>query len=286
MVFGAGMGRCVEHTDNKEMSMRRKALEMALAAFALAALAASLGGVAGASADVMVDAGSLTHACIAHGGLLRIEAHCAKGEQAVGLNIVPLANASSVHVPDAGVASKKKAKSLRGPRGRRGPAGPQGPAGAQGPQGPAGTGSTVSYTAGTGLHLSGSAFSLDPTLLGNLTTACPAGAALTKLNAAGAPECLSPLTNVYAGSGLTAEYGPNSAKLGVSVPLILHNNENNPTVIAHNETGNASEFTGLYIGLLGRSDQYPLVLTNEKGENLMYVDSAGNIYYHGTLTKF
>ncbi len=272
--------------------MRRKALVMALAAFA-----AICGGAAGASADVMVDAGSLTDACITHGGLLRIEAHCATGEQAVGLNIVPLANGGSVHAPDAGVASKKKAKSLRGPRGLRGPAGPQGPAGAQGqagaqgpagPQGSAGTGSTVSYTAGTGLSLSGNTFSLNSALLENLTTGCSAGFALTKLNADGAPECgyLSPLTTVYAGSGLTAEYGSNYAKLAVSVPLVLHNDENNPTIIAHNETGNASEFTGTYIGLLGRSDQYPLVLTNEKAENVMYVDGSGNIYYHGTLTKF
>ncbi len=242
-----------------------------------------------AQADEVAGPATLTHACVTHGGLLRIAAKCGAGQPAVGLSIVPLR---------AGAAATKKKKSLpRGPRGFRGktgatgPAGPVGPAGPQGAQGPAGTGSTTSYSAGSGLKLSGNTFSLDPTLLSNLTTACPPGYGLTKLNSNGEPTCgyMSPIYGVEAGTGLvySEEFGSNYPTLSVKVPLVLKNNESPATLTLINEGGNATDVRSSYIALLGRSAEFPLVLTNPNGTaNLMYVDGAGNIYYHGSLIKF
>lgn len=262
-----------------------------------AALIATVSAASVAQADEVAGPATLTHACVTHGGLIRIAAKCGAGETAVGLSIVPLTahTSTGAHQPDAhSAATKKKKPVLRGPRGFRGKTGatgPAGPAGPQGIQGPAGTGSTTSYTAGSGLKLSGNAFSLDPSLLGNLTTECPSGYGLTKLNAGGEPNCayLSPTYGVEAGSGLarTEEYGPNYPTLSVKVPLLLKNKEGPSTLTVINEAGEATDVRGTYIALLGRSSEFPLVLTNPSGtENLMYVDGAGNIYYHGSLIKF
>ncbi|MHB8241195.1 MAG: hypothetical protein ACYDHN_04310 [Solirubrobacteraceae bacterium] len=271
---------------------RRISLRLAMLATVTAVLVGTMTTAAGAQADEVAGPATLTHACVTHGGLLRIAAKCGAGEPAVGLSIVPLR---------AGAASTAKKKPLlRGPRGFRGktgatgaagPVGPAGPAGPQGIQGPAGTGSTTSYSAGSGLKLSGSTFSLDPTLLSNLTTACSPGYALTKLNSNGEPTCgyMSTIYGVEAGSGLvySEEFGSNYPTLSLKVPMTLKVSSGSQPLTVINEGGNATDVRGSYIGLLGRSAEYPLVLTNPNGtNNLMYVDGAGNIYYHGSLIKF
>ena len=51
-------------------------------------------------------------------------------------------------------------------------------------------------------------------------------------------------------------------------------------------TGNATDVSGSYIALLGRSNAFPLVLTNNASTDLFYVDGAGNTYTHGTYKTF
>jgi len=53
-----------------------------------------------------------------------------------------------------------------------------------------------------------------------------------------------------------------------------------------NSNGNGGDVTGSYIGLVARSNTFPLVATNSSGGNLFYVDGAGNVFYHGSLSHF
>lgn len=56
-----------------------------------------------------------------------------------------------------------------------------------------------------------------------------------------------------------------------------------------NGKGNAIDATGTYIGVVARapaSGGFPLVATDAAGNNLFYVDGAGNVSYHGTLNTF
>lgn len=53
-----------------------------------------------------------------------------------------------------------------------------------------------------------------------------------------------------------------------------------------NASGNGGDIAGSYVGVVARSNTFPLVVTNASGTNLFYVDGAGNVYYHGTLNHF
>lgn len=53
-----------------------------------------------------------------------------------------------------------------------------------------------------------------------------------------------------------------------------------------NSNGNGTDITGSYIGLLGRSNAYPMLLTNASAANLFYVDGSGNVWSHGTYNTF
>ena len=53
-----------------------------------------------------------------------------------------------------------------------------------------------------------------------------------------------------------------------------------------NTNGNGTDIYGSYIALLGRSNAYPLLLTNASGANLFYVDGVGNVFSHGTYRTF
>lgn len=56
-----------------------------------------------------------------------------------------------------------------------------------------------------------------------------------------------------------------------------------------NTNGNGLDVQGTYIGLIGRapaSGGFPLVLTDPSGNNLFYVDGAGNVNYKGNLNAF
>jgi hypothetical protein len=61
-----------------------------------------------------------------------------------------------------------------------------------------------------------------------------------------------------------------------------------PTVYARNSKGNATDVEGSYIALLGRtpSGGFPIVATDPSGNNLFYVDGAGNVSYKGGLFHF
>jgi hypothetical protein len=60
-------------------------------------------------------------------------------------------------------------------------------------------------------------------------------------------------------------------------------------IYARNSAGNGADIEGTYIGIIGRapaSGGFPLVLTDENGNNLFYVDGAGNVSYAGGLFNF
>jgi len=57
-------------------------------------------------------------------------------------------------------------------------------------------------------------------------------------------------------------------------------------ILATNTAGNGADVAGSYIGVVARSDTFPLFLTNSTGGSLFYVDGSGNVYYHGTFHNF
>lgn len=59
-------------------------------------------------------------------------------------------------------------------------------------------------------------------------------------------------------------------------------------VYARNTNGNATDFQGSYIGVVGRapSTGYPFVGTDPSGNNLFFVDGSGNVSYKGGLFHF
>ena len=53
--------------------------------------------------------------------------------------------------------------------------------------------------------------------------------------------------------------------------------------------GNGADITGSYIGIISRNvagQGYPLVAADTNGTDLMFVDSAGDLFYHGGLFQF
>lgn len=57
-------------------------------------------------------------------------------------------------------------------------------------------------------------------------------------------------------------------------------------LFASTSSGNGADIRGSYIGVLGRSNAFPLALSNLSGGLLFYVDGNGNVAYHGTLSSF
>lgn len=56
-----------------------------------------------------------------------------------------------------------------------------------------------------------------------------------------------------------------------------------------NANGNGSDISGSYIGDLARTPTgvgFPIVATDEVGNDLFFIDSAGDVFYHGTLNTF
>jgi hypothetical protein len=53
--------------------------------------------------------------------------------------------------------------------------------------------------------------------------------------------------------------------------------------------GNGADITGSYIGVIGRNvagQGFPLLAADTNGQDLFFVDSLGNVYYHGGLLNF
>lgn len=53
--------------------------------------------------------------------------------------------------------------------------------------------------------------------------------------------------------------------------------------------GNGADITGSYIGVMARNvagQGFPLVAADTNGQDLFFVDSVGNLYYHGGLLNF
>jgi hypothetical protein len=96
---------------------------------------------------------------------------------------------------------------------------------------------------------------------------------------------------LYAFSNANAVYGTSSTGTGVyansgsGYALQAHTGGSVGAYIT-NSNGNGADVTGSYIGLVARSNSFPLVATNASGANLFYVDGAGNLYYHGGLHTF
>jgi len=98
----------------------------------------------------------------------------------------------------------------------------------------------------------------------------------------------------FSGSGGNAIYAQGSGSatgLRVSTSTgygVISQVGGNLAVYATNSGGNGGDFTGSYIGLLGRSPTsgFPLVLTDTSSNNLFYVDGSGNVSYKGGLFQF
>ena len=92
------------------------------------------------------------------------------------------------------------ARGEKGDPGERGPQGLQGPAGLPGEKGDPGT-PAPTYSAGTGLNLAGTVFSVDTTAVqSRVTTACGNGSALRQINADGTAVCQAFSTVLGSGS--------------------------------------------------------------------------------------
>ncbi len=86
------------------------------------------------------------------------------------------------------------------------------------------------------------------------------------------------------GSGTAAYLAAESGGYG----LIAYSN-GSPTIYGRNANGNGADLGGSYIALVARtpaSNGYSFVATDPNGNNLFYVDSGGNVSYHGGLFKF
>lgn len=60
-------------------------------------------------------------------------------------------------------------------------------------------------------------------------------------------------------------------------------------IVGNNANGNGSDITGTNIGDLARTSSvsgFPIVATDMSNHTLFYIDSAGNVFYHGTLNSF
>lgn len=95
---------------------------------------------------------------------------------------------------------------------------------------------------------------------------------ITATNDSGHFTATSTGTGVSAASG--TGYGLVAVSGGSAGALISSSN------------GNGADVSGSYIGLIGRSDQFPIVLTNVAHNNLFYVDGSGNVFSHGTYRTF
>jgi hypothetical protein len=83
-------------------------------------------------------------------------------------------------------------------------------------------------------------------------------------------------------------YGANlSSSTGTA--LYAHTGTSGLAVLAVSAGGNGGDFRGTYIGVIGRApvtNGFPLVATDSSGNNLFYVDGAGDVVYHGGLFHF
>jgi len=160
----------------------------------LALVVAASGGAYAASVGKPAESQlSPVHGCVDHDGVLRVvhaARDCHTGEHPV---VFGERGPQGARGPE-GLAGADGAAGAQGAAGPAGPAGPQGDTGPQGPPGPAGTSSgSGSYTAGSGLLLSGSQFSLDTNFAQKrVTGTCPTGQAVAAIAAGGTVTCHSP----------------------------------------------------------------------------------------------
>ncbi|HEY5095442.1 MAG TPA: hypothetical protein VII69_10025 [Candidatus Eremiobacteraceae bacterium] len=60
-------------------------------------------------------------------------------------------------------------------------------------------------------------------------------------------------------------------------------------IVGNNANGNGSDISGTYIGDIARTPPgvgFPFVATDSNGNDLFFIDSAGDVFYHGTLNTF
>ena len=81
----------------------------------------------------------------------------------------------------------------------------------------------------------------------------------------------------------TALYGSASSGYGLIAQSAGHD-----AIYGNNTNGNGGDISGTYIGIIGRapSSGYPLVLTDSSGNDVFFVDGAGNVHYHGSFQNF
>jgi len=86
----------------------------------------------------------------------------------------------------------------------------------------------------------------------------------------------------------TAVYASSSSGYGVFAKTGGTANTAVAAVYGSNTNGNAGDFEGSYIGIVGRAPAagYPLVGTDPNGNDVFYVDGNGNVSYKGGLYTF
>ncbi|HTU81261.1 MAG TPA: hypothetical protein VMF61_03975 [Candidatus Acidoferrales bacterium] len=80
-----------------------------------------------------------------------------------------------------------------------------------------------------------------------------------------------------------------SASTGYAIKAVNNTGSSIPAAYMNNAGGNGVDSEGSYIGVVARapaSGGYPLVATDQSGNNLFYVDGSGNVAYHGELSHF
>ncbi len=81
----------------------------------------------------------------------------------------------------------------------------------------------------------------------------------------------------------SAVYGSSSTGYGLQVHTGGH-----VGAYVTNSNGNGGDIAGSYIGVVGRAPTtgFPLIATDNSGNNLFWVDGSGNVNYHGGLFHF
>ena len=241
--------------------------------------------------------GAPVHACIGSDGVIRVLVRCSEGEQAVGLEIVPLAQAAVTRRPPASrvirdhtiTGEQVKPGSLPGSDISPGTL----PASALRPHSITSTQLASSlvgptYSAGSGLTLSGTTFSLDPTFMTGfqkrVNGSCQPGQSLQAVNADGSVVCQTPagggtITGVTAGTGLTGGGGSGNVSLGISTPLVLSGTPNpanvgliDATATGSDRTGIAGRGTGAGTGVFGQAG------SSTGGTGLVGFDNGAGTY--------
>lgn len=124
-------------------------------------------------------------------------------------------------------------------------------------------------------------------LYGSATTGYGAVGASSNLGVYGVGDNFGLYGITSAGKGIFADSGSGQAVFAQSNsgrPFEGHTNSGLGLYVT-NGSGNGGDIAGSYIGVVGRSDTFPLVATNSGGSDLFWIDGNGNVNYTGSLVQ-